>query len=125
MGWTREEASAEGCSSRRAGVFMSMCTKGEPHGDRRAGNKVCPPQSHIVTAQPCSPACSVILAVPFLEPSCSWEAPSSALCIFRCPHGLVGSPQVSWHGVRANPAHGEGGTAESLWLLREGGLHHG
>lgn len=46
MGWTREEVSAEGCSSRRP--EMSMCT----------------PRSHTVTALPCSPACP--LSAPIL-----------------------------------------------------------
>lgn len=82
---------------------------------------MCTPQSHTVTAQPCSPAHAVLLAAHSLHPSCSWGAALLDWCIFRCPRGLVGFPQVSQHGDSANLAQGEGGTAQNLWLLRKRG----
>lgn len=126
MGWTIEEASAEGCSSWRPGVFLSMCTKREPQGDRGAGNKACPPQSHIVTAQPCSsPAHSVLLAAPSLHPSCSWGAAPMALCLFRCPHGIWDPPKSHSMGTERTQLMSRVGLWRVWGCSGTGGLHRG
>lgn len=92
-------------------MFVSLGTKGEPQGDRGAGNKARPPESHIVTAQSCSSAPAMFLAAHSLHPSCSWGAAPLALCIFRCPMGLWGPPKS--HSVGTEPTQ----------LLEEVGLH--
>lgn len=110
-GWTREEAPAEGCSSRKPGIFMSMDTKGEPQGHRGAGNKVCPPQSCNVTAQPCSPAQAVLLAA---HP-CTHPAPGG-LPHWSCVYS--GAPMGSWGPPKS---HSMG--TEPTQLMEKVGLH--
>lgn len=100
-------------------MLMSMGTEGEPQGSRKQN-------MYSTLSQPSH--AHLLLQCSWQPTPCTHPAPGGLLHwprVYSGAHGLVGSPQVSQHGDRANPAHGEGGTAQSLWLLREGGLHRG
>lgn len=111
MGWTREVASAEGCSSRSPCALRGRPRgTGEPQGDRGAGNKACPPQSHIVTAllQPCSPSHAVFLADHSQHPPYSWG-------LLRVPCVYSGASMAHGVPLSATSAAAWGQSQPSSW----------